>query len=232
MPTLEDPKLEFFCQECAKADASNARAYVAAGYVVKSVASAKAHISRLLRDAKVSARIAEIRALARSLNDITPDRTLQKLARMAFVDVRKAVKRGAPKVWAEINKVTGTTRIVFSPGRETMVDISELDDDTAAAITNIRQHKNGAITYAIGTSMTAMILLGKHVGMWPNGNGRWNSGRGHADNVRPNEPLVYVDAAPRETREQWEARQKIRMAGLAAAKKEKHGKGEADQASH
>ena len=70
MPALENAKHELFAQEIAKG-ASQRDAYKAAGYEVKSDAAADANASRLLTNAKVKARVAE---LQERISDVTVEK--------------------------------------------------------------------------------------------------------------------------------------------------------------
>lgn len=101
---------EQFCQEYV-ATGQSMKSAIAAGY---SPASAHVQASDLLKNPKIQARIAEIKSPHLTKLGITQERVLQEVARLAFFDPRKLFHDdGSPRC------------------------ISELDDDTAAAISGI-----------------------------------------------------------------------------------------------
>jgi len=82
MPALPNAKHERFAQEIAKG-ASSRDAYKVAGYQTKSDAGTDASASRLLSDAKVQARIAEIQERAAVRAEVTLATITEDLARIA-----------------------------------------------------------------------------------------------------------------------------------------------------
>jgi hypothetical protein len=77
MPTLDNPRYEFFAQARAKG-ARLDDAYEDAGFVLN-----KGHSSRLARRPEVAARIAELRAQRNEADDISPQKVIATLLRMA-----------------------------------------------------------------------------------------------------------------------------------------------------
>ena len=77
MPTLDNPRYEFFAQARAKG-ARLDDAYEDAGFVLN-----KGHPSRLARRPEVAARIAELRAQRNEADDISPQKVIATLLRMA-----------------------------------------------------------------------------------------------------------------------------------------------------
>ena len=144
-------RIERFCQEYC-IDSNATRSATAAGYSAK---SACPQGSRLLRNGKVSKRIAEIQAEIATRNNVTVDRVLKEMARIAFFDPRAMfLEDGTPKA------------------------ITELDDDTAAAIAGLeveeRFEGRGANRKLVGTIKkykvsdkgTALSNLARHLGMY------------------------------------------------------------------
>lgn len=109
-PRPKDDRRERFAQEYAK-DLNGTQAAMRAGYVAKS-----AHVtaSRLLSDAKVNGMIQGILARAAQASEITVERTMKEIARIAYGDRRK------------LYDALGGLR-----------NIHELDDDTAALISEL-----------------------------------------------------------------------------------------------
>ena len=104
------PKQSAFVEEFA-IDMNATQAAIRAGYSAK---TAKEQATRLLSNVNIAAEIARGRAERSERTGISADRVLQELARIAFFDVRKALNPDG-----------------------TMKPLSELDDDTAAAIAGL-----------------------------------------------------------------------------------------------
>jgi phage terminase small subunit len=104
------PRQEVFVAEYLT-DLNATRAAIAAGYSPK---SAEAASSRLLRNVKVAAVIAEKQGKRLAKLEITADRVLQGIAQLAFFDIRK----------------------LYAPDGS-LKSVPELDDETAAALVGI-----------------------------------------------------------------------------------------------
>lgn len=97
-----------FVQAMIANGGNGTQAAIAAGFSAK---TARQAASRLLTDAAISQQIAESRASVIEKMELTTERTLREIARLAYVDPRKFFHAdGRPK------------------------EITELDDDTAAAL--------------------------------------------------------------------------------------------------
>lgn len=128
-------------------DLNGTQAAIRAGYAPKSAAQTA---DDLLRIPQVAAEIANAMADRARRTEITQDRVIKEVARLAFLDIRKAFNED------------GT----FKP-------LHEMDDDTAAALAGldaIELREDGA---AIGTlkklklsdKTAALTLLMRHMGM-------------------------------------------------------------------
>lgn len=107
MPKLENARRERFCREYV-IDGNATQAYIRAGYSAKGAGQSA---ERLLRNAEIAARVAELQAKVADKLEITAERVLREVARLAFSDPRK----------------------FFNPDGS-LKPITELDDDTAAAL--------------------------------------------------------------------------------------------------
>jgi phage terminase small subunit len=141
MPVLKNPKHELFAQEVAKGN-SQAGAYLSANYK-----PSEHHASRLARNGKVQARIAEILAAAAAKAEMTAAEVLQGLARIARADIRKAVRWNGAEIEDEVDGDAdqgGVPRVlVRAQNTVLLVDSDQLDDDTAACISEVTQTKDG-----------------------------------------------------------------------------------------
>lgn len=110
MPQLKHAKRERFCREYC-IDHNGMRAAKAAGY---SVGRAKQWAYELLRLPEVAARVGELDSKLLTKADITAERVMLELARLAFADVRG-----------------------LYDDKGQLRPVNELDDDTAASIAGI-----------------------------------------------------------------------------------------------
>lgn len=141
MAELSNKRHERFCQEFL-IDLNATQAYIRCGYKAKDCASMS---SRLMTNAKVRARIDELKATRSARTGVNQDRVIRELARVAFLD---------PTLLANMNNAT----------------ISEdASEDDRAAISSVKV-KSGAdwtereVKFA--DKLKALELLGKHLGMF------------------------------------------------------------------
>ena len=209
MPLLPNVRQESFAQAIC-AGTLPGEAYRVAGYKVKNDATASACGSRMLINAKVAARIAELRQIALAANEVTTTRIVRELARIAFADPRKVLRWGNNVIQIEEGEAgpEGKNRTWAVINHQFhLFNSSELGDDAAAAISEIKHTADGSITVKFHPKLPALVKLGEHMGLFT------------GESVAPpattinsdNRTLVYVDRPPDETAEQWEARQRERL---------------------
>ena len=96
MPVLEDIRHERFVQELVKGK-TQGEAYLAAGYTAKSLGVASACATRLLKDAKIVSRIAELRELSCEKAILDRAWVLERLMRNAQIAMgEQSVKLKVP----------------------------------------------------------------------------------------------------------------------------------------
>jgi len=205
MPVLDNAKHELFAQGVAVGK-SGRDAYKAAGFKTKTEQATDAAASRLLSDVRVKARIAEIQSEGATAAGVTVEAIVKELARLGFSDIRKVVswRAEAVPVQAEEGEVG---QAILS--RVTVLDSATIDDDAAAAVSEVSQGANGALRVKLHDKLPALVRLGEHLGMF----------KGEGDGERQVNLSVFVDAPPRETYEEWQARRNRELAarGVGAA---------------
>ncbi|MBN7759491.1 terminase small subunit [Nitratireductor aquimarinus] len=136
MPTLPNPRHEAFAQGLAKGLSAD-EAYQKAGYSPN-----RGNATRLKANESIRARVDEITEVVsgRVVDKltITKERVASELAKVAFADLRRAVKWGPSHHTKEM--IDGT--LVVSSG-VTLVDSEELDSDTAAAVSEVANTRDG-----------------------------------------------------------------------------------------
>lgn len=213
MAALEDAKLELFCQERAKAGATDVSAYVAAGYAGNDPNISK-KLTRLLKDIKVSARIAQIHVEAAAGNGLTQERVEQQLANVALTNMTDVVEWGSTVVRSQLDQVTGERRVVIvKENWIRLVDSSKMESGAGAALERISRNADGEIIgVKMRSPMPALVVLAKHLGISPGGPKHGVYGANSVNGAQT-KPMVYVDSGPRETLEEWEARVRRRIEG-------------------
>ncbi len=163
MPVLANPRHEFFAQELAAGKTMMA-AYAAAGY--RSSASAA---SRLAKD--VAMRVEELRAettqKAADEDAITQERILKEYARIAFADIRKVVNWVGELVTEEDRPDGGGVLVVKNmiSNHVRLKSASEIDDDIAAAIAEVRHSNAGGLSVKLHPKLPALDALADHLGI-------------------------------------------------------------------
>jgi len=131
-------------------DLDPAAAYVRAGYQARGNV-AKSNANRLLTNADIQAAIAEQMKAREARTQITQDRVLRELARIGFFDIRKLVAEDAAPL-----------------------PLSDLDDDTAAALAGLEVVTIGnqdrgvgqILKYKIADKNRALEMIARHLGMF------------------------------------------------------------------
>ncbi|ANU47748.1 terminase small subunit [Enterocloster clostridioformis] len=148
------PKQKIFADEYL-IDLNATRAYKVAYPKVKKDNVAKAAGSRLLTNVNVATYIDERMKEREKRTEITQDMVLKELAKLGFFDIRK---------------------LFDSNGKP--VDISMLDDDTAACIAGLevvdyfegagedREFAGYVKKYKLSDKLKALEMLGRHLGMF------------------------------------------------------------------
>jgi len=155
MPILRNNRHEAFARAIVEGSSGRA-AYGAAGYRAKGVV-ADANASRLLTNAKVSARIAELKGLAAQASTVEATRVLTELAKLAFANMADYMRVG--------------------PGGDPVLDFSKLTRDQAAALVEVtvEDYLDGRgedarqvrrVKFKLASKLVALELLGKHLGLF------------------------------------------------------------------
>ncbi|QDP65875.1 MAG: putative terminase small subunit [Prokaryotic dsDNA virus sp.] len=106
----------------------------------------------LLKKPEIQAAIAEARAERSKRTEITQDKVIAELAKIGFADVRKAV------AWGSTPVDDGEGGLVYPVE---LIPSSEIDDDTAAAITEVSLTAQG-VKVKMADKRAALETLLKH----------------------------------------------------------------------
>ena len=155
MPILRNNRHEAFARAIVEGSSGRA-AYGAAGYRAKGVV-ADANASRLLTNAKVSARIAELKGLAAQASTVEATRVLTELAKLAFANMLDYMRVG--------------------PDGDPVLDFSKLTRDQAAALVEVTvedyldgrgedARKVRRVRFKLADKRGALVDLGRHLGLF------------------------------------------------------------------
>ena len=158
------PKQRAFLREYLL-DLNATQAAIRAGY---SDATAYSQGQRLLKHVEVAKAIEGAMSARAKRTDITADRVLQELAKIGFSDIRKAVKSQSGLITEEDNPDGGDIAVIKTVVTNTvqMVASDEIDDDTAACISEVSQNATGGIKIKLHDKRAALVDIGKHLGMF------------------------------------------------------------------
>jgi phage terminase small subunit len=196
------PKEQSFVAEYL-VDLNATQAVLRAGYKVKNDQAAASHGYRLLKKPAIAEAIQAGRAKKAAGAELSAQRVLDALMKAAFSDIRKVVRwetvvidpgeaapdAGAPgAVVVELEPQPQGGALKRSQKVETsvvkLVDAQEIDDDTAAAISEVSQNAQGGIKVKMADKIKALELLGRHLGMFEK-----------KDDKPPPDPLDGMSAA-------------------------------------
>jgi len=153
MPVLQHPKHELFAQEVAKGTALE-KAYALAGYKPD-----PKNAARLTKNDAVRTRIDELLTLAAEKAGVTIEKIVTELAKIGFSDIRKIVK------WGEGIAVEDDDGNVRVANGVSLIGSDGVDDETAAAIAEVSQTKDG-LKVKLHDKRAALVDLGRHMGMF------------------------------------------------------------------
>jgi len=136
-------------------DFNGKQAAIRAGYSAK---TAEATAARLLRNVKVQAEISRRQKDLQRRTEISQDRVVKELARIAFAD---ATDYACVETLTYENEDGTVSPVqIVSPK-----DTDTLSDDQRAAIAGIKHGANG-IEVKLHDKIKALELLGRHIGMF------------------------------------------------------------------
>lgn len=168
MPKELDNKERRFVSEYL-IDLDPKRAALAAGYS-ETMAASKAYqwVSNGKVKPHVFAAVQNAMQTRSERTDITADRVLKELAKIGFADIRKAIKWQGTMVTEEDNPDGGDTLVIKNvvTNNVTLVSSDEIDDETAAAISEISQNAAGGIKLKMHDKKGALVDIGRHLGMF------------------------------------------------------------------
>ncbi len=146
-------------------DLNATQAALRAGY---SEATAKDIGCENLAKPNIKAAIDAAMKIRADRTDITADRVLKELAKIGFADIRKAIKWQSHLINEEDNPEGGDIAVIKTivTNQVELVGSEDLDDDTAAAISEISQNTAGGIKLKLHDKRAALVDIGKHLGMF------------------------------------------------------------------
>lgn len=97
--------------------------------------------------------------------EITQERILKEYARIGFGDIRNAVKWRSNVLTAALDPDTGEPSGIHVTDVE-FFDSEELDDDVAAAISEVKKDARGGLSIKLYDKKAALDSMAKHLGMF------------------------------------------------------------------
>ncbi len=155
-PALTNKQKRFVAEY--RKDANATQAAIRAGYSKK---TADVQGPRLLGNVRVAAALeADIQRLEQR-TEITRERVLLEMSRIGFADIRKVI------TWGETAAAKDEEGNIIAIDSVSIRDSKDIDDDTAAALAEVSQTKDG-LKVKFHDKQAALLNIGKHLGMFPN----------------------------------------------------------------
>ena len=162
------PKQQRFVDEYL-IDLNATQAAKRAGYS-RDTAGSQGH--DLLKNPEIANAISEAQKSLSARTQITQEMVLAELARIGFVDIRKAVNWYSQTGVAAIDDAdleaqvdAGDLRFAVANQVE-LVSSKDIDDDTAAAISEVSMSDKGSIKIKFHDKQAALVNIGRHLGMF------------------------------------------------------------------
>jgi phage terminase small subunit len=164
---LDNARHERFAQGLAEGRTAD-EAYQLAGFEAN-----RGNACRLKANEHVQARVDEILEAAGERVEITKARVLAELGKIGFSDIRRAVKWYSQANVASIDDdpdteaLTEEGAIRFAVQNQVeLISSDEIDDDTAAAISEVSMTDKGGLKVKFHDKRAALVDIGKHFGMF------------------------------------------------------------------
>lgn len=148
------PKQQRFAEEYL-IDLNATQAAIRAGY---SENGAGQSAFNLLKKPEIQALIEKLRAKTSVKLEVTRERVINELAKIAFSDIRSVVKWGRVKIQA----YDGIPEAVYDID---LIPSDEISEDAAAAVAEVRKTRDG-LSVKMLDKKGALDSLGKHLGLW------------------------------------------------------------------
>ncbi|SFQ82529.1 phage terminase small subunit [Pseudomonas sp. NFPP07] len=142
-------------------DLNATQAAIRAGFSPKTARQAG---NRLLSNVDIQAAIAKRMDARAGRVGITQDMVLRELAKIGFSDIRKVVRWGETMVRMVDGEEECAEDMVPYHGLA-LIDSTEIDDETAGAIAEVSQGKEG-LKVKLHDKKGALVDIGRHLGMF------------------------------------------------------------------
>lgn len=157
------PKQAMFVKEYL-VDLNATQAYLRAGYKVsENVAAVNA--KRLLSNAKIDAAVQKAMEKRSDRTEITADKVLEEYAKLGFSEVSDYLEVVTERVLVGYDKETGEPISDISQF-VLMKDTKDIPPEKLAAISEVKQHKDGSISFKLHDKRGALDSIARHLGMF------------------------------------------------------------------
>lgn len=143
-------------------DLNATQAAIRAGYSVKTAGQIG---EQNLRKLEIAAAVQEAQAIRAKRTEITQDMVLRELAKIGFSDIRKIVRWGKTELRVT-DSDTDEEGVTETYHGLALVGADDIDDDTAAAISEISEGREG-LKVKLHDKRGALVDIGRHLGMFP-----------------------------------------------------------------
>lgn len=160
MAKLND-KQKQFCKEYL-VDLNATQAAIRARYAEK---TAYSQGQRLLKNVEVQEYIRELMQKREQRTEITADKVLEEYAKLGFSDVTDYLQVVTERILVGHDKETGEPISDISQF-VLMKDTKDIPPEKLAAISEVKQHKDGSISFKLHDKRGALDSIARHLGMF------------------------------------------------------------------
>lgn len=154
----------------ADPDMNAARAYMRVYTSVKKNTAAAVNASRLLTKPHVQEYLRQRMKARECRTEITQDRVLNEIAKIAFADMKKFLAYRT-----EITEVVTADDCTPILGYKPIIEMFSSDDVDGSVIQQVSLTDRGTLSFKLQDKLKALELLGRHMGRW---NDKLNGGAG------------------------------------------------------
>ncbi|MFY3310904.1 terminase small subunit [Achromobacter ruhlandii] len=144
-------------------DLNATQAAIRAGYSAKTAGQIG---EQNLRKLEIAAAVQEAQAIRAKRTEITQDMVLRELAKIGFSDIRKIVRWGKTELRVTDSDTDDEENVTEAYHGLALVSADDIDDDTAAAISEISEGREG-LKVKLHDKRGALVDIGRHLGMFP-----------------------------------------------------------------
>lgn len=152
---------QFIDAYLADPDMNASKAYLATYAKVKNLKVAAVNASRLMAKPHVQEYLRQRMRDRERRTEITQDKVLAEIAKVAFVDIKKYLAYRTARTQVAVDE-EGEPVIGYAP----IIDLADSDDVDGSVIQQVSLSDKGTFSFKLQDKLKALELLGRHMGIF------------------------------------------------------------------